>query len=82
MRQYSQLVLLLAGQAVIGISNKSRRKFCRLTEGNEMSARHLVSRDTETLARHPQLEVGWKKSIICAHQNADSHGRPCFECAS
>jgi hypothetical protein len=47
-----------------------------------MSARHLVSREAEALGRHPPLELGWKKTVIPAHEDAGWHGRPCFKGAS
>jgi hypothetical protein len=46
-----------------------------------MSAGHLVSRDPETLARDPLLELGRKEPIVAPHENAGWHGRPHLESA-
>src|SRR5262249_10501366 len=46
-----------------------------------MSARHLVNRDSETLARHPPLELRGKESIIASYENAGWHVRPRLETA-
>src|SRR4029453_16558937 len=46
-----------------------------------MPARLLVCRDSETLARYPPLELGWKESIVTSHENAGWHGRPHLETA-
>src|SRR5262249_34561306 len=74
-------LLRCAGAPCRNVSHESCRECRRLTEREKMSARHLVSRDAETLTRHPSLERGWKEPIIAPHENAGWHGRPCLESA-
>src|SRR5215510_2190992 len=44
-----------------------------------MPAGHFVSRDSETLARHPSLKLGREEPIIAPHENVGWHYRPSLE---
>src|SRR5262245_12312349 len=69
-------MLLLAGTRRFRIRNPPCRQFRRLTERNEVPARHLVNGYTEPFPRNPLLEVARKKPIIAPNENTGWHGRP------
>src|SRR5262245_2572085 len=69
----------LAGIAWCYIRHQSCCKRCRLAQGNEMTARYLVSSKAEAFTCHPTLELSGKEPIIAPHKHAGWYGGPCRE---